>query len=39
MVAAIADHYDDEIVSLAGGTLASAGSTADQPAEEMQSAG
>lgn len=39
MVAAIADHYDDEIVSLAGGTLASAGSSADQPAEEMQSAG
>lgn len=38
MVAAIADHYDDEILSLAGGTLASAGTTADQTSPELQGA-
>lgn len=38
MVAAIADHYDDEILSLAGGTLASAGTEADQPSPELQGA-
>ncbi len=31
-IAAIADHYDDEIVTLAGGTLASAGTTTDDEA-------
>lgn len=35
-VAAIADHYDDEIVALAGGTLASAGSTADESPAEVE---
>lgn len=38
MAAVIADHYDDEIVGMAGGTLASAGTSADDPSPELQEA-
>lgn len=38
MVAAIADHYDDEILNMAGGTLASAGENADHPSPELEGA-
>lgn len=34
-VATIADHYDDEIVNMAGGTLASSGSAVDEISEEV----